>query len=263
MKTRSGFVSNSSSSSFMLCGNRIFTLSWYDLAEIMKSSLIVMRKANGGTSGSCEDFLVRMAPDYVDMFMKAYVNIFALEFFDISYMCDAFGNFSAAKDGYPEGYVASFRELKNLAKKNGDSAFEFEMDYNSPNPAKASESDYYRIVKWTGQMGDSIHEEMSKEEGLNKVNNGKWLEENGFSIGSGGQFHQCYVKIGTNYEIRMRHLYNEQDSLPWECTVFLDDCNEEEWIGRGSDAKSAYDGILKSLEERENRLTSILKSLKK
>ncbi len=62
MKTRQGYVSNSSSTSFIVYGKE---LDYYDALEAMKdeSNNVICILHHKGTSGECEDFVFRMT-DY-------------------------------------------------------------------------------------------------------------------------------------------------------------------------------------------------------
>lgn len=133
MKTRSGYVSNSSSSSFLVYGNRI---DFDDIGKLLENGEDVLCVDEGaGTSGDCGDFVFRMTKERFEMlwwcgkkFDEMGVDIINAKF---------------SIQDLDMGNRIDVPELK------GGRFFEYSMDYNSP---ETDSVDDERFAEWAEKV---------------------------------------------------------------------------------------------------------------
>ena len=132
MKTRSGYVSNSSSSSFIIYG--VPTESVNDIEEWLDEGKKVTCIAEaGGTSGDVGDFVFTMTKERFNLMKRKLAKIMSISDFYIIQEQFASVNEDVADMKFPE--------LK------GGNLFMFNKDYNSPKDDSVDDS-YF--LKWLG-----------------------------------------------------------------------------------------------------------------
>ena len=132
MKTRTNYVSNSSSTSFVVYGRE---LDYYEALETMADDAkkVICILSGKGTSGDVEDFVFRMTNYRMNELEKAGIDINGM---DATYLL-------AMKCGRNE--VGSMDITEPLT---GGMIFTFMKDYSSPNTDDDTDEKFANWVKW-------------------------------------------------------------------------------------------------------------------
>ena len=117
MKIRINYVSNSSSSSFIIVGHKINN----PLKAIKEGKKVVIHIAHGGTSGDVEDWSMELDQESYKILVKS-------DFF--KYREDRVTFFEADVNAYVENNEEILHVLNDIQDKE---IFYFERDYSSPN----------------------------------------------------------------------------------------------------------------------------------
>lgn len=141
MKTRFGYVSNSSSSSFVVYGNKLGT------AEEIESALaagrnVVMAVECGGSSGDNGDFIARITPERYAL-MKRKIQRYAEKNKDGDEHCIDFIDCVFSKFLEEDEFDAQVLGLV------GGTAFWYAKDYNSPHSDDIDDDDW---LYWLGNF---------------------------------------------------------------------------------------------------------------
>ena len=126
MKTRNGYVSNSSSSSFLVYGNEC------DFNEIEsrieEGKNVICADYGGGFSGDCADFVFKMTKERLEL-LKPYFGILRRRGVSIISV-----DFSLIED--------YFDEKTRIPALKGGKFFEYSRDYSSPHTDSVDDEDF-------------------------------------------------------------------------------------------------------------------------
>ena len=130
MKIRSNFVSNSSSSSFIIYGKKIdfYDINQEDLLDATKNKIICVLDGQG-TSGEVEDFVFTVTPERIATLQKNKIPFENGEFFEVM------------KEW------GSDEEVINITEPlTGGRLYTIKKDYSSPNNDSAKNKDFLEWV---------------------------------------------------------------------------------------------------------------------
>lgn len=121
MKIRNGYVSNSSSSSFVIFGHKITN----PLKSLKEGKRVFLYVEGAGTSGECEDWGMFIDEECLKLLNKS-------KWFD--YRKD-YSIFFECKNNFEED-KKDYDKVNVLEDIEGEEIFAFERDYSSPNTIK-------------------------------------------------------------------------------------------------------------------------------
>ena len=125
---RMGYVSNSSSSSFIVYGE---VVGYRDALERMDGANVYCIVKDGGTSGDVADFIFRMSPGRMDRLAKAGVDVSKEMFIDVGKVMKT--------NGF---YVCDIAE-----PLTGGGVYDFDMDHSSPGTDSDDDGNF---IDWIG-----------------------------------------------------------------------------------------------------------------
>ena len=132
MKTRTNYVSNSSSSSFVVYGT---ICDFEDIAKTLDQGReVICVECGAGTSGDCADFVFNMTKERLALLEK-YKDIIRHKGIEI--ICKSF---SVSEDRCDERL--SMPDLR------GGQFFDFDMDYSSPKTDRIDDEDFVEWIKY-------------------------------------------------------------------------------------------------------------------
>ncbi len=132
MKIRANYVSNSSSSSFLVYGNQC---GFDDIERLLGEGKEIWCVDYGaGTSGDCADFVFKMTKERFD-FLKQYRE--TLEYKQMDIVCEKFivGE-------------SRFEEKIEIPSLRGGRFFNYDRDYNSPHTDDADDEDFLEWIQY-------------------------------------------------------------------------------------------------------------------
>ena len=133
MKSRFGYVSNSSSSSFLVYG--LQTETYDDIREWLEEGRTVYCIDEGaGTSGDCEDFVFKMTPERFDLLKKYEDRMMRDRCVDIICADSSWIECLDEKVGHPD--------------LSGGMFFHFYRDYSSPQTEAVDDKDFLEWIKY-------------------------------------------------------------------------------------------------------------------
>ena len=192
MKTRSSYVSNSSSSSFIIYGTPAVTFD--EVKQWLADGEEVFAVAeNEGSSGDCADVVVKMTENRLDAIMEMYGGRKKLPFHFIK-----------------NGYVFKSEDDVSFPDSNGGCLFFFDRDYSSPD-----DDDEYGFSSWLDYRGDSRRNKKTKYLFGAIVPFEKALE----TVQNGGEAYAC---VDHSFFGRMARLRNVQE---WDSFFESEDAN--------------------------------------
>lgn len=132
MRKRNGYVSNSSSSSYIVYGEEVVVKALDGLLE--QGNKIVCVDEDAGTSGECEDFIFTLTPERLAVLRKYGVKLENMTFIKVLKECDVDG-----RNGH---------EFKVEEPMEKGAFFSFDKDYSSPNDDTADGKKFMKWVMW-------------------------------------------------------------------------------------------------------------------
>lgn len=131
MKKRGGYVSNSSSSSFIVYGT---VCDFDDIARILDKGMeVICVDFGAGTSGDCADFVFSMTKERLALLERHKDTIRRK---GIGIICKWFG---VSEEMYDE--------KMSIPDLIGGKFFDFSMDYNSPSTDSIDDEDFVEWIK--------------------------------------------------------------------------------------------------------------------
>ena len=131
MKKRGGYVSNSSSSSFIVYGT---VCDFDDIARILDKGMeVICVDFGAGTSGDCADFVFSMTKERLALLERHKDTIRRKE---VGIICKWF---SVSEEMYDE--------KMSIPDLIGGKFFDFSMDYNSPSTDSIDDEDFVEWIK--------------------------------------------------------------------------------------------------------------------
>lgn len=142
MKTRFGYVSNSSSSSFVVYGNKLDTMEEIE-AAVAAGRNVVMAVECGGSSGDNGDFIARITPERYAL-MKRKLQRYVEKNKDGDEHCIDFVDCAFKK------YLDEDEEFDEQALGlSGGEALWYDRDYNSPHSDDVDDDEW---LYWLGNF---------------------------------------------------------------------------------------------------------------
>ncbi len=195
MKTRSSYVSNSSSSSFIIYGTPAVTFD--EVKQWLADGEEVFAVAeNEGSSGDCADVVVKMTENRLDAIMEMHGGRKKLPFHFIKKI-----------------YVFKSEDDVSFPDSNSGCLFCFDRDYSSP---KDDDDDEYGFSSWLEYRGDSRRNKKTKYLFGAIVTFEKALE----TVQNGGE---AYAYADHSFFGRMARLRNVQE---WDSFFESEDAND-------------------------------------